>query len=537
MKEKSQQKWLALAILSAAQFIMILDGTVMNVSISQVVVDLGTTVSGMQAAITFFTLTMAAFMLTGSKLGNKWGALPAFTIGLMIYGVGSFVTGSSQSLAVLMLGWSFIEGLGAVLVIPAIVALIASNYQGHDRIVSFSVIGAVSGIAAALGPLIGGIMTTYFSWRYVFFGETVLVILLLLLIKKLASEKTKNDVTLDPKSVLLSAFGMGLLVLGILQGKTWGWISPLKVPEVFGYEIALFGISLVAYLIFFGIIFLMLFFQRQALLIQNKQEPFLDILLFQIPVLRAGLAILFFQSLSVAAIFFVIPVYLQVILGYDALRTGIKILPLSLGIVIFAIIGTKLLNFISVRSIVRYGQAGLVFGTLIILLSLDLQFRPVLFELGMFMVGIGLGLLSSQIGNINMSAVPETQADEVGGLQGTFQNLGSSLGTAVIGSVLIISLTTSFVTTINTSSKLPDEMKVYINEHSSGALPIVSADEVENYAIAQGTTEEEAEEISTVYTDAQIEGLKKALFLLVCLSIFAIVLSKNIPDQKVIKQL
>src|SRR6476619_5146258 len=174
------RRWLPLIILAAAQFVMVLDSSVMNVSISQIVADLDTTVTGVQGAITAYTLVMAAFMLVGAKLGDIWGRDKAFAIGLAVYGVGSLTTALSPNLTVLLLGWSGIEGLGAVLVIPAIAALIAANYEGKDRAFAYGMIGGAAGAAIAAGPLIGGYVTTEFTWRLVFAGEVVIVIAVLL---------------------------------------------------------------------------------------------------------------------------------------------------------------------------------------------------------------------------------------------------------------------------------------------------------------------------------------------------------------------
>jgi MFS family permease len=159
------KKWTAVIILACAQFVMVLDSTVMNVSISKVVADLHTTVTALQAAITFYALTMAAFMLLGAKLGDKWGRRKAFIVGAIIYACGSLITGLSQNITQLFIGWSVIEGLGAVLVIPAIAALVADNYKGKDRVTAYAIIGGISGAAMAAGPLIGGFVTTYLSWR------------------------------------------------------------------------------------------------------------------------------------------------------------------------------------------------------------------------------------------------------------------------------------------------------------------------------------------------------------------------------------
>ena len=179
------RKWFPLLILGAAQFVMVLDSSVMNVSISQIVADLHTTIQGVQGAITAYTLVMAAFMLVGAKLGDIWGRDRAFSIGLAVYGLGSLTTALSPNLTVLLLGWSLVEGLGAVLVIPAIAALIVSNYEGKDWAFAYGIVGGVAGAAIAAGPLIGGYVTTTFSWRWVFVGEVVIVALILLVRRRM----------------------------------------------------------------------------------------------------------------------------------------------------------------------------------------------------------------------------------------------------------------------------------------------------------------------------------------------------------------
>ncbi len=525
-----KKKWLVITILAIAQFVMVLDSTVMNVSLTTVAKDLGTTISGMQTAITFYTLTMAAFMLTGGKLGDRWGRLGAFRIGAVIYGLGSLMTGFAPNLGVLLLGWSLIEGLGAVLVIPAIAALTSVNYKGKDRVIAFAVIGGISGVAAALGPLIGGFMTTYLSWRYVFIGETVIMLGVLLVAGKINDARIKNKPKIDGLSVLLSASGMGVLVFGILQSKVWGWIRPLSAPTINGKAITPLGISLVAYMILAGAMILRAFYHRQQKLEANGGTPLLKVSLLANKQLRSGLSVLTSQYLILAALFFVLPVYLQVVLGYDALQTGIKILPLSIAVVLFSVVGTRLVAKLPLRKVIRGGQLGLVLGSVILLIAINEELRGFLFGSGMFVVGAGLGLLASQLGNINMTAVGRENSAEGGGLQGTFQNLGSSLGTALIGSVFIASLTTGFVKAINDTS-LPSNVKSSITTGTAKGVPIVSTDQVESYAESKGLPASEASEISQTYSQSQIEALKFALFAVAAIALLSMYLSKNIPNQ------
>lgn len=526
------KKWTVVTVLAAAQFVMVLDSTVMNVSISTVVKDLGTTVTAMQTAITFYTLTMAALMLIGAKLCTKWGLLRAFTIGSIVYGIGSLITALSPNIGTLFLGWSIIEGLGAVLVIPAIAALIAVTYKGKDRVTAFAIIGGVSGMAAAAGPLIGGFMTTYLSWRYVFLIETVVMVVVLFAARRFQAGPKAVKLTIDKRSAIYSALGLTMLVYGLLQSKVWGLVTPIAKPVIAGHPIAPLGYSIVIYLIIGGLIILKLFYDRQAMLEAAKRNPLLRVSLLKLTQLRSGLAVLSSQYIITAAIFFVIPIYLQMVIGLNALETGIKIFPLSIALIAASLAGSKLIKRYTPRQIVRFGQLLLVFGSIALLASIKPELTGLAFSLAMLAVGGGLGLLASQIGNVTMSAVDLKDTNEVGGMSGTFQNLGSSLGTAIIGSVLVITLTSGFITNVNNST-LPDNVKSYVTEHSQTGVAIVPVSQVSGYATEKGATPAEAESIANIYEQSQLDGLKKAIFYLIIIAILSILLSRNIPNKKI----
>jgi len=517
-------------MLAVAQFVMVLDSTVMNVSISTVVKDLDTTVASMQTAITFYTLTMASFMLLGGKLGDVFGRKKAFLIGSAIYALGSLITALSPNIQTLFVGWSVIEGLGAVLVIPAIAALIAINYKGKDRAIGFAVIGGVSGAAAAAGPLIGGYVTTYLDWRYVFAAETVIMIVLMILSRGVKADKPTKATKIDIPSAILSASGLFILVFGILQSKTWGVITPRQIPTINGHDIDPFGISIVAYLIVLGLVILYWFYARQEKLEKAKKNPLLKTSMFSIAQLRSGLGSLGAQYMITASVFFVIPVYLQMTLGYDALKTGLKILPLSIAVILFSVIGAKMVVTRGPKKVVRFGQLALIVGSLFLLSSVSVDLKSGWFFLGMFVIGSGLGLLASQLGNINMSSVDESLSSEVGGLQGVFQNLGSSLGTAVIGSVMIASLTTAFVSNIESSS-LNSDIKDYVKTNSNVGVSIVPVSEVQGYAESKGLSSSEADQTANIYSESQVEALKKSLFAIFLLSVLSMVLSRGIPSS------
>ncbi|MEV8369605.1 MFS transporter [Microbacterium sp. NPDC064584] len=524
------KKWFVVLVLGAAQFVMVLDGTVMNVSISTVVKDLDSSVTAMQSAITFYTLTMAATMLLGAKLGDIWGRKRALIVGSIVYAIGSLTTALSPSMAVLFLGWSVIEGLGAVLVIPAVAALIADNYSGKDRITAFATIGAVSGAAVAAGPLIGGFVTTYFSWRYVFAAEVVIMFFVVLFARKIAETSPRKAVRIDVLSVLLSAAGLVGIVFGMLQSKTWGWIIPLNSPVIGGVAIEPLGISLSAWFMVVGAVLLVLFFSRQRHLVAKGREPLLHVELLNLRQLRSGLSVLGAQYAITAGLFFMVPVYLQMTLGLDALETGIRIFPLSIALIVFSILGTRLSARWSPRRIVRVGQWILVASALLLLTAVDPELASIAFAAGMFFAGGGLGLLASQLGNVNMSAVTIKDTSEVGGLQGVFQNLGSSLGTALIGSILIGALATSFAGGVAQSS-LPDAVKTTISQKTSGGVEIVPAASVEQIGTDAGLTSDEASQLQQIYTDAQLSALRVALFGLILFAVLSLLLSRGIPNE------
>ncbi len=524
------KNWSVIAILGSAQFVMVLDGTVMNVSISAVVDDLDTTVDAMQAAITFYTLTMAALMLLGAKLGDVWGRRRAFVIGSIVYAIGSLTTALSPNVVVLFLGWSIVEGMGAVLVIPAIAALIADNYEGHARVAAYAIIGAASGAAVAAGPLIGGFVTTYFSWRYVFVAEVVIMAGVVIFARLVTDRAGARPVRIDLLSVLLSAAGLVFVVFGMLQSKTWGWIIPLHPPIIGGVEVAPLGVSPTTWFILGGAALIWAFVVRQRHLVATDRPPLVDIKLFRILRLRSGLTVLLAQYAMTAGLFFMMPVYLQMTLGLDALQTGIRIFPLSISLILFSIIGTRLSLIWSPRRIIRVGQVLLVLASFLLLGAVDIELQSPAFGVGMFAAGAALGLLASQIGNVNMSSVGEDQSSEVGGLQGVFQNLGSSLGTALIGSVLIGALATSFTAGV-AASNLPEETQAIVTEATEGGVDIVPAASVPDIAREAGLDDAQAAELERVYAESQIESLRVSLVALIVIALGSLFFSRGIPTE------
>src|SRR5688572_32548721 len=258
---------LVLMTLAAGQFLITLDSSVMNVSIATVAKDVGTTVTGIQGAITAYTLVMAALMITGAKIGAIIGRKRAFSIGCVIYGAGSFTTSIAPNLPVLLFGWSFLEGVGAALILPAIVALVAGNFAAERRPAAYGLVAAAGAVAVAVGPLIGGFCTTYFSWRWVFAGEVLLVIVILILARRIEDAPVEERPQLDIVGAVLSALGLALLVFGVLRSGEWGWIQPR--PDGPSWA----GLSPTFWLVLGGLLVIWLFFRWQTRRESRGEEP------------------------------------------------------------------------------------------------------------------------------------------------------------------------------------------------------------------------------------------------------------------------
>jgi MFS family permease len=528
--EVKNASWGVIGMLAAAQFIMVLDTTVMNVSITQIVEDLNTTVVGLQTAITMYTLVMAAFMLIGGKLGDRWGAKRAFTIGLLIYGAGSMTTALSPTLGVLLVGWSFIEGFGAVLVIPAIATLTAATYAGRQRALAYGILGGVSGASAALGPLIGGWVTTNYTWRLVFAGETVVVLALMLflrLIPKTAGRPGKMDLT----GAFLSVFGLGAAVFGILRSSQWGWIAPSEsVPVINGVPLTPLGLSPVFWLITSGLVLLGLFARHERAFIAAGKEPLLDIRLLEIPQMRAGLTTLLCQQFIIMGTFFVLPLYLQTVLGYDALQTGIILLPLSSALFVFALAGARMAGRYSPKRIALLGLIGMLSGELLLIAFTGADLRTAGFAVALALVGAGNGLLVSQLGNVIMSSVSAERGSEAGGLQGTAMNLGASLGVALIGSILIASLVGNFQNAVLADPALVDIAPQLAAQAEQNAN-FISVDQVTAAAEAAGLSPEQVDAITAQYAESQIVALKVAFAAIALFSLLALWYVQSLPQR------
>jgi EmrB/QacA subfamily drug resistance transporter len=520
-------RWGTLAALAMAQFLMVLDQAVMNVSISQLVSDFDTTVTTIQAVITLYSLVMAMLMLTGGKIGDIIGRRRAFVIGLVIYGCGSALTAIAPTVLVLTLGWSVLEGIGAALVMPALAALIAGNFEGRQRVAAYAVIGGVAGAGIAVGPILGGWATTVLSWRIVFAGEVVLVIAILAMVRLVADARREGPApSLDVVGAVLSATGLGAIVFGVLQAGTWGWIAPAESP------ITPLGFSLTVYVVGAGAALLWLFAVWERRREAAGKDPLVHLDLLRIPPVRSGLASLLSQNLILMGVFFSVPLYLQLVLGLDALETGIKMLPVSVAMFIAAAAGSRLGMRFSVRTIVRAGLVTATIAIVILLATIDPELRSVAFALAMALLGVGMGLLASQLGNVVQSSVDASNRSEAGGLQYTGQQLGSSLGVALVGAIVIGGLTSSFLANVQGDPRISAEVASQVGVAVGGSVEFVATAQVAEAALAAGLDQATADALVDDYAEAQLAALKVGLLAAAILALATLPFTQRLPSGR-----
>ena len=515
-----------LLTLASGQFLMALDSSVMNVSIATVANDLGTTVTGIQTAITLYTLVMASLMITGGKVGQILGRKRAFAIGCVIYGIGSLITSIAPNLSVLLIGWSLFEGIGAALIMPAIVALVASNFGRADRPRAYGLVAASGAIAVAVGPLIGGLLTTYASWRWVFAGEVLIVIGILMLARRMADVPPDRAARLDFLGTVLSAVGLGLVVFGIIRAGVWGIAIPKPGAPTW------LGVSPVVWLIIAGGVVLLGFLRWERVRQDNGAAVLVDPALLDNTLLRGGLTSFFFQYLLQAGLFFAVPLFLSVALGLSAIETGLRILPLSVALLVAAVGVPKIFPDVSPRRVVRLGFLSLFAAIVALLVSLEVGVGPEVVTWTMLLAGLGIGALASQLGSVTVSAVPDEQSAEVGGLQNSITFLGASIGTALAGAVLISGLSTSFLAGIEANPAIPQDLSSQAQVELGGGVPFIPDDELSDALADAGIAGDTATAVIEENEASRLDGLRAALSVLAVIALIALLCSSGIPARQ-----
>jgi MFS family permease len=426
--------------LALAQFIASYAATNMNVAISAISRDLGTTVSGVQTAITLFTLTMAALMIPGSKLTDIWGRKRCFVRGLAVYGLGALLAAAAPGVVVLIAGYSLLEGVGSALMIPPIYILITVVFPDiKSRAKYFGVVSGAGGLGAAAGPLIGGTVTSAISWRASFVLQVVVVAWIIFLARKIGDPARQGAAPrFDLIGAALSAAGLFFVVLGLLQSRTYGFGASRQDFSIGGTVLIPKGsISVVWVLVAIGALFLLWFFLHIRSAERRGQDVLLRLRLFRSKTANLGLSTQLIQWLTVQGSFFVISVYLQEVKHYSAIETGLTLIPGTIGLLAASAAADRLARRHPQRWLIIAGFVTTVIGMALLLAVVKAGTGVFSWIPGLLLFGTGMGVMLTSSVNVVQSSFPDADQGDISGLSRCISNLGSSVGTALVGSVLV----------------------------------------------------------------------------------------------------
>ncbi|WP_323737591.1 MFS transporter (plasmid) [Methanosphaera sp. ISO3-F5] len=432
MNEKANENsWIPLIVVACASFIIVLDSFFMNVSISRIVVDLNTDVSTIQMIVSFCTLITAALILLSTKLQDIIGKKKLFIIGVILFGIGIFTAVISSNVIMFFVGWSGIKGVAAALIVPAIVSIISGTYSGRKRTIALAALGMVAGLADTLAPLIGGVITTFLSWRYTFAFELIFLVFILVMQNKITDFKpteSKND--LDISGAIVSIISLVLLVLGILT-----LTKELTISIV---EIIL------------GLIVMAIFIWYELKRKRSGKVPLLDVDLFRDKHLCIGASIKLLYNLVISGTFFVMVLFFQTVLQFNPLYTGLASLPFVLGLLIFSSATPKLIGKLNHKTLMTIGCIISIIGCLILSYQFKLNLSMPGLIIGQFLLGAGIGFIMALSADVALFDIPSKSQNNVSGIISTGETLGSSMGTAIIGIILILGVMGGISTAVDT---------------------------------------------------------------------------------------
>ena len=470
-------------------FVLVVDTSLMNVSISAVVKDLDTTVSAVQSAIALEALVSAAFILISSKVGDLFGRKRAYVLGLLGYAVGAVAMTLAQSLTAIIIFWAIIGGLGASLLLPAMQSLIHGNFEGAAQKKTYALVGAAAAIAAAVGPLLGGFVTTYLSWRVGFLLEAVVIAVVLAQIGLLKDVPYTGDRRVDGVGAVLSVLGMGGVVLGILVWQEGG-----------DYVVLLIAIGALA------------LWALSRWLVRRHREGKVTVLdpdLFALPHFRAGISGQLLQNVTLGGAMIAIPIFLQIKLEYDALQTGLSIAPLSLTMFAVAILAGRKSGGRRPAKIIRTGFALTTLGLALIIPIVPDADSGWYLVIPLVIAGAGLGLLVSQLNNYSLAPIDDERISEAAGVNSAAGSFGLSFGLAVAGGVLLATLSLAFTNMTNASPVIPSTQQQQIAQTLEDDAQVVSNTELDKLLADEPPAVREA--VLSINTDATNLALQVAL--------------------------
>jgi EmrB/QacA subfamily drug resistance transporter len=478
-------------LLAMAMFVLVVDTSLMNVSISAVVRDIGTTVSGVQSAIALEALVSAAFILIGSKVGDLIGRRLAYVLGLLGYAVGALAMALAQGLTAIIIFWAVVGGIGAALLLPAMQSLIHGNFQGVAQKKAYALVGAAAAIAAAVGPLLGGFITTYLSWRIAFLLEDIIIAIVLSGIRLVRDVPYTGPRRVDAVGAVLSVLGMGGIVLSILVWQEGG--------ESVGALLAIGAIALAT---------LAYWLMRRA---RQGKPTLLDPGLFSSKLFRFGVSGQILQQIALGGTMIALPIYLQMVLEYNAMQAGLSLAPLSLSMFGMALLAGRRAGKRRPASVIRLGFVLLTTGLLVLLPIVPRADSGWWLLVPLVVAGSGLGLLVSQLNNYTLSPISEERVSEAAGVNSAAGSFGLSFGLAFAGAIMLATLSITFTDMARASTVLPPSDQERVAQALEDDAQVMSNTQLEQQLAGQ--PEEIQDEIVRINTDARPLALQVALLI------------------------
>ena len=500
-------------LLAMAMFVLVVDTSLMNVSISAVVHDLDTTASGVQSAIALEALVSAAFILIGSKIGDLIGRKRAYVIGLLGYAVGALSMGLSQSLVPIVIFWAIVGGLGASLLLPSMQSLIHGNFTGPMQRRAYALVGAAAAVAAAVGPLVGGFITTYLSWRVAFFGEVVIIGIVLSGIKLVHDVPYTGDRGVDVLGAILSALGMGGVVLGILVWEEGGGAV---------------GILLAVGFVALGSLVWWLKKRKR-----ERKPALLDVALFDSKYFRLGITSQTLQQIALGGLMIALPIFLQMVLEYTAMGAGLTLAPLSLSMFAVALVAGKKAGNRSPSKIIRAGFLLLVVGVAVLIPIVPHAHSGWPLVLPLIVAGSGLGLLVSQLNNYTLSPIEEERVSEAAGVNSAGGSFGLAFGLAFAGAIMLASLSLVFTHKASSSTVLSQRQQHQVGTALQKNAEVLSNTHLEE--LLKGKPPNVQKEILRINTEARPIALQIALLVPLLAALLGLVMGfrmTRLPDPE-----
>lgn len=430
--------WGPAIAVSLSMFIAVIDSTLMNVAVPAIVSDLDTTVPVVQGAIAAYSLVMAALMLPGGKLPSIYGVRPLMRGTLVVYAAGTLLAAVSWSPAVLYFGWSIVEGAAAAVLMPLTFTVLMVTYEGKDRAKALGLLAGVNATGAAVGPIVGGALTTFASWRWGFALEAVVVLVALVFVRYVdAAPLSQERDSLDLGGTAISMVGATSLVVGLLLAGKYGWLVATRPFAVFGVPFNPFGTSPALWLVGLGLLAFAAFAQYELRVERAGGSPLVPMEILTNRAFTAGSLTFSARSLVMAGFIFVVPVYLQSGLGYTAFETGLAMLPFSIGTLLVSTFTTGWRAYVSPKTLIQTGIGLMGIGLLLLFAGTTPEQTILSMALPMTVIGVGVGLLMPQLVNTTLSAVPQSNSAEASGVMNATGMLGYAVGTAVAGAFLL----------------------------------------------------------------------------------------------------